>query len=135
MNNSVRNARNHHSLFAAYRPPWGKHHSAHSDAGGRPRRNARSCLIRARLLTAYSLVHVNSQPLLRTPVTWWISPVAHQARLLRRQARAVMLAARTRPRGRLRTPRPGHRLALVLRVARCRFLPEHTTAVSPVSYT
>jgi len=41
-----------------------------------------------------------------------------------------MLAARTRPRGRLRTPRPGHRLALVLRVARCRFLPEHTTAVS-----
>ena len=43
--------------------------------------------MRARLLTAQSLVHVNGQPLLRQPVTRWISPVARQAHLLRRQAR------------------------------------------------
>src|SRR5664280_1657113 len=59
---------------------------AQIDAGDRPRRNARSCL-RARLLTASSLVHVNSQPFLRQPVTRWISPVARQAHILRRQAR------------------------------------------------
>ena len=29
--------------------------------------------MRARLLTASCLVHVNSQPFLRQPVTWWIS--------------------------------------------------------------
>jgi len=29
----------HTRPFAAYRPPWGKHHSAQIDAGGRPRRN------------------------------------------------------------------------------------------------
>jgi len=43
--------------------------------------------MRASLLTAYSLGHVNSQLFLRQPATPSISPVARQAHLLRRQAR------------------------------------------------
>src|ERR1019366_891147 len=56
--------------------------------------------MRARLLTASSLVHVNSQPLLRQPVTLGISPVARQAHLLRRQARAGIPAGETHVPGR-----------------------------------
>jgi len=45
--------------------------------------------MRARLLTAQSLVHVNSQPFVRQLVTRWISPVVRQAHLLRGQARDI----------------------------------------------
>jgi len=48
---------------------------------GRPRRNA-PMLDEARLLTASSLIHVDSQPFLHHPVTRWTSPVERQSHLL-----------------------------------------------------
>ena len=60
--------------------------------------NARSCLMRARLLTAHSLgVRIVNRSC--HPVTRWISPIAHQAHLRRRRAQVEVPAGRARPRG------------------------------------
>ena len=73
---------------------WNARTSAYPRSGEVGRGHARMPM-RARLMTALSLVLVNSQPFLRQPVSRWISTVVRQARLPRRQARVGIPAGET----------------------------------------